>query len=40
MKIAEAVWEMPPDCGPDLYDDTFWPRMDALTIFNNGGYWV
>jgi hypothetical protein len=30
MKIAEAVWEMPPDCGPELYDDTFWPRMDAL----------
>jgi hypothetical protein len=29
MSIAEAVGQMPSDCDPDLYDDTFWTRVDA-----------
>ena len=29
MSIAEAVSQMPSDCDPELYDDTFWTRVDA-----------
>ena len=29
MSIAEAVGQMPSDCDPELYDDTFWTRVDA-----------
>jgi hypothetical protein len=29
MSIAEAAGQMPSDCGPELYDDTFWTRVDA-----------
>jgi hypothetical protein len=29
MSIAEAAGQMPSDCDPELYDDTFWTRVDA-----------
>ena len=29
MSVAEAVGQMPSDCDPELYDDTFWTRVDA-----------
>ena len=29
MSIAEAVGQMPSDCDAELYDDTFWTRVDA-----------
>ena len=30
MELAEASWQMPADCGPGLYDDQWWSRVDAL----------
>ena len=30
MELAEASWQMPADCGPELYDDQWWSRVDAL----------
>ena len=30
MQIAEAVGQMPADCDPEVYDDTFWDRGDAM----------
>jgi len=29
MSIAEAVGQVPSDCDLELYDDTFWTRVDA-----------
>ena len=29
MSIAAAIGQMPSDCDPELYDDTFWTRVDA-----------
>jgi hypothetical protein len=29
MSIAEAAGQMPSDCDPEVYDDTFWTRVDA-----------
>lgn len=30
MTIAEEVGRIPADCDPEVYDDAFWTRVDAL----------
>jgi hypothetical protein len=30
MELAEAVGQIPADCDPEVYDEGFWSRVDAL----------
>ena len=38
MELAEAVGQIPADCDPEVYDDGFWSRADALAaVFGMSG---